>query len=48
MALVREAPEALEIELLGIELEDVTGRAGDEKLVGLAARAVGLQHLAKL
>ena len=47
-ALVGQAPEALEIELLGIELEDVTGRAGDEKLAGLAARAVGLQHLAKL
>jgi len=43
-----ETLEAFEVELVGVELEEIAGRAGDQKPAGLAARASGLKHLAKL
>jgi hypothetical protein len=41
-ALAHETLEALEVELFGLNLEQIAGRAGDEDPPGLAARAVGL------
>jgi hypothetical protein len=39
MCLLSQALEAVEVELVGLELQDVTGRAGDERLLGGPVRA---------